>query len=67
MKWMGVGIMSLVMGVFLAGIVHAVTPLTSNTFIVVAVLGTALLCTILARLAHAAGSIEVHHHGGAVD
>ena len=62
MKWLGVGLMSIVMGVSLAAVVHTIAPLPSSAFIVVALLGSALMAYSLGRVAHAAGSIEVHHH-----
>lgn len=67
MKWMGVAVGGVILGLVLAVLIHTFTALTPTTFLMVAVLGSLLMFWTLGRLAHAAGSIEVrrHNEGGA--
>ena len=62
MKWFGVGIMSIVMGIFIAAVVHTIAPLPSSAFVVIALFASAGMAYTLGRVAHTAGTIEVHHH-----
>jgi len=60
MKWMGVAIMSAIMGVFLAVLAQtAFAWLTQSGFVAVAVLASIAIFAIMMRLALTAGTIDV--------
>ena len=60
MKWLGVCVMSTVMGMFIMAIVAVLVPtLTGNMLLLTGLLGGALVFTTMARLASIAGTIEV--------
>ncbi|HEY7989938.1 MAG TPA: hypothetical protein VID77_00990 [Stellaceae bacterium] len=60
MKWMGVAIMSAIMGVFLAVLAQTAFPwLTQSGFMAAAVVASVMIFAIMMRLALTAGTIEV--------
>jgi hypothetical protein len=62
MKWVGVFVLSLVMGSVLAGLVHLAAPSMSRSVdIVVAILGALLVLKPMIDVARAADTIEPHH------
>ncbi len=61
MKWIGIGVMSAIMGVFLAVMAQTAFPaLTEAGFTAAAVLASAVILAILVRLTVTAGTIVVH-------
>ncbi|MGH6980163.1 MAG: hypothetical protein ACREFC_03055 [Stellaceae bacterium] len=60
MKWMGVAIMSAIMGVFLAVLAQTAFPsLTQSGFLAAAIVASVGIFAIMMRLALTAGTIEV--------
>lgn len=61
MKWIGIGVMSVIMGVFLAVMAETAFPaLTEAGFTAAAVLASAVILAILVRLTVTASTIVVH-------
>jgi hypothetical protein len=64
MKWMGLGITSAVMGMFLAAIAETAYPaLSPEGFIAAAVAGGAMIFAIMIHLTLSAGHIDVRPPG----
>jgi protein-S-isoprenylcysteine O-methyltransferase Ste14 len=61
MKWIGIGLMSVIMGVFLAVVAQTVYPaLTEFGFIAAAIGASAAILAILVHLLATAGTIAVY-------
>jgi hypothetical protein len=62
MKWIGISVLSLVMGLVVAGLAQWAAPsLPYTAYIVIAIVGTALVLKPMIDVARTAGTIEPHH------